>query len=126
MSSIYNSWMQAKADEKEAVERRRALEDELIKQLKVDEQSEGTILFEYGEFQIKVVGRMNRKIDADQLQDIAAENGLSDHLSNLFNWKPSINMKLWKAADESITRPLLGAITTKAGRPSVSISIMEK
>jgi hypothetical protein len=118
--------MQAKADEKEAVERRRALEDELIKQLKVDEQSEGTILFEYGEFQIKVVGRMNRKIDADQLQDIAAENGLSDHLSNLFNWKPSINMKLWKAADESITRPLLGAITTKAGRPSVSISIMEK
>ena len=126
MSSIYNSWMQAKADEKEAVERRRALEDELIKQLKVDEQSEGTILFEYGEFQIKVVGRMNRKIDADQLQYIAAENGLSDHLSNLFNWKPSINMKLWKAADESITRPLLGAITTKAGRPSVSISIMEK
>jgi hypothetical protein len=118
--------MQAKADEKEAVERRRALEDELIKQLKVDEQSEGTSIFEYGEFQIKVVGRMNRKIDADQLQDIAAENGLSDHLSNLFNWKPSINMKLWKAADESITRPLLGAITTKAGRPSVSISIMEK
>lgn len=47
MSSIYNSWMQAKADEKEAVERRRALEDELIKQLKVDEQSEGTSIFEY-------------------------------------------------------------------------------
>jgi hypothetical protein len=30
-------------------------------------------------------------------------------------------MSAWKAADDSITRPLAAAITTKPGRPSFSI-----
>ena len=77
-------------------------------------------------FKIKLVGRLNHRIDSDKLQDIAAENGLTDHLSSLFRWKPEINVRSWKAADESITTALLEAITTTPGRPSFSIEHQEK
>ena len=64
---------------------------------------------------------MNRKVDSDKLQELAAENGLTEHLSTLFRWKPDIDAKAWKAADESITRPLMGAITTTPSRASFVI-----
>ena len=64
---------------------------------------------------------MNRKVDVDLLQEIAAEHGLEDHLGSLFRWKPELNVKAWQQADDSITLPLSGAITTKPGRPSFSI-----
>ena len=54
--------------------------------------------------------------------ELAAEAGLSDQLAHLFRWKPELNMSAWKAADESITTPLAGAITAKPGRPSFSIT----
>ena len=55
------------------------------------------------------------------MQELAAEFGLTDHLAKLFRWKPEINMAIWKAADESITKPLAAAITAKPGRPSFKI-----
>jgi hypothetical protein len=58
-------------------------------------------------------------------QELAAEHGLTEHLARLFRWTPEINMALWKAADETITRPLADAIMAKAGRPSFKITIKE-
>lgn len=71
---------------------------------------------------MKVTCRIDRKVDADMVQELAAEHGLSEHLASLFRWKPELNMSAWKAADESITRPLAGAITAKPGRPSFTIT----
>jgi hypothetical protein len=56
---------------------------------------------------------------------LAAEAGLSDHLGSLFRWKPEINATAWKQADNSITNPLLGAITSTPGRTSFSITFKE-
>jgi hypothetical protein len=69
-----------------------------------------------------VEGRINRKVDADKLQAIAAEAGLTEHLSSLFRWKPEIAMSAWKAASPNITTPLLDAITATPGRPSFTIT----
>ena len=60
------------------------------------------------------------------LSKLAAEHGLTEHLSALFRWSADINAAAWKAASEAITAPLLGAITTTAGRPSFSISTKDK
>jgi hypothetical protein len=68
---------------------------------------------------------MNRKINAEKLQELALANGLDEHLSSLFRWKPELASAAWKAADESITRPLLGAITTTPGRPTFTIIMKE-
>jgi hypothetical protein len=115
-------WEEAKRDEKTATERRRRIEDQLIQCLGIPEGMEGTKNEAAGMYEIKVSGRLDRKVNADKLQALAAEAGLTEHLSSLFRWKPEINMANWKSAHESITGPLLDAITTTASRPSFSIT----
>ena len=120
--SIYSEWLKAKSAEKEAVATRRDLEDQMISALHIEENSEGSKSYPVEGFTVKITGRLNRKVDGDLLQEIAEESGLSEHLGTLFNWRPTINMKMWKASSADITKPLLEAITTTAGRPSVNIT----
>lgn len=115
-------WLEAKEQERLAVERRREIEDLLVSALRIEETLDGTATKETPDYQIKIVGRLNRKVDSDKVQEIAAEYGLSDHLSSLFRWKPEMNMTAWKRADVSITKPFLAAITTTPGRPSFTIT----
>ncbi len=125
LEEIAPQWLEAKAAEKKAVDERRQLEDTMLSLMGVPETLEGTETA--GDlYEIKVTGRMNRRIDADALQEIAAENGLTEHLSSMFRWKPEINASAWKAASDEITAPLLNAITTKPGRPSFSIKLKEE
>ena len=123
---LIQDWLDAKRDEAEAIELRRDAEDLLIKSLGLSGDFEGTENYLIGNYKVKVVGRMNRKIDSEKLQEIAAEHGLSQHLSALFRWKPEIVATAWKSADTSITNPLLGAVTTTPGRPSFSVNTKEQ
>jgi len=116
------SWVEAKAAEAAATKRRREIEDQLVKQFQIPENLEGTKNVEAEEYKIKIEGRINRKVNSDKLQELAAEHGLTDHLASLFRWKPEINTAVWKAADTLITTPLLGAITATPGRPSFTIT----
>ncbi len=127
LDDLSAQWCDAKADEAIAVARRRTIEDRLVELLALDEGKEGTTnaRTEQG-YAIKVVGRMNRKVDADKLQELAAEHGLSEHLGSLFRWSADINAAAWKSAAPTITAPLLGAITTTPGRPSFSITAPHK
>lgn len=120
--SLYQDWLDAKAIEKAAIETRREIEDQLIQQFRVPEAFEGTANHEAEGFKIKIVGRMNRKVDSDKVQEIAAEHGTSEHLASLFRWKPEINVSAWKNTAESITAPLLAGITTTPGRPTITIT----
>ena len=124
--TLYSQWLAAKEAERQAVEQRRAIEDQLITELRVAETDEGTRTVDAGEYKVKITCRMNRRIDAEALQEIAAEYGITDHLGELFRWKPEINAKAWKSADESITKPLLAAITTQPGRPSFAIELNQE
>ena len=124
--SLYQAWLNAKHAEETAVKVRRDLEDQMVKDFNVSETLDGTKNITTSDgYLIKVIGRMTRKVNADKLQELAEEHGLSDHLSSLFRWKPEINSEQWAAADSSITSPLLDAITTTAGRPTFKITIKE-
>jgi hypothetical protein len=115
IAQLSRAWMEAKQNEREATEARRAIEDQICALTKETELTlEG--------YKIKINARIDYKIDADLLQEVAAEAGLSGHLSSLFRWKPDINVTAWKAADDSITRALSAAITAKPGRPSFSLT----
>jgi hypothetical protein len=122
---LSTDWLRWKAQEEEAVTERRKIEDQIVKILKLPEAFESTETVEPLGMVVKIAGRIDRKVDSVKLQELALEAGLSDHLPNLFRWKPEINMSVWKAADESITRPLAGAITVKPGRPSFKITFKE-
>lgn len=123
VATLSQEWLELKELEKQATENRRKVEDKLLSLLSIPETLDGTENFELESgYKVKIVGRMVRKVDADKLQELAAEHGLSEHLSSLFRWSADINSAVWKATSESITNPLLDAITTKAGRPSFTIT----
>jgi len=126
MEQMAAEWLEAKEAERVAVEKRRDIEDSMRKVASFRDDTEGTETLALEGFRVKVVGRIDRKVDADKVQELAAEAGLTDHLSTLFRWKPEINMAIWKASDERITRPLAGAITAKPGRPSFTIDIIKE
>lgn len=114
-------WLEAKEAERQAVEARREIEDAMRTIACVRPDVEGTSTLALEGYQVKIITRIDRKVDADLVQQLAAEAGLTEHLSSLLRWKPEINMTAWRSADPSITRPLAGAITAKPGRPSFSI-----
>ena len=118
--SIYSDWIDAKAAEKNAVEQRRSIEDQLFNNFS-KHNFERTIIINDDGYNMKIVERLTNKVDGDRLQELATEAGLTEHLGSLFRWTPTINMAVWKAADSSITEALLGAVTTKANRPSFNI-----
>ena len=126
LNELSSLWLAAKEAEKEATEDRRRIEDHIKSLVGVAENMEGTETVDPDQFTIKIVGRIDRRVDGDKLQELAAEYGLTDHLSSLFRWKPEINMAVWKATDEAITKPLAAAITAKPGRPSFTITRKEK
>ncbi len=121
MNELASMWLAAKKQEEDATADRRNIEDHIKKLATIAENLDGTETVEPGRYEIKIVGRIDRKVDGDKVQELAAEFGLTDHLAKLFRWKPEINMAIWKAADESITKPLAAAITAKPGRPSFKI-----
>jgi len=123
--SLYQQWIDAKEKERAAMDSRREIEDQLLESLNI-EQKEGSMTVKHENYRVKITQRFNRSIDSDALQEIANEHGLTEHLSSLFRWKPEINQKVWKDTNEAITTPLLDAITTKAGRPSFAIEIIEE
>jgi hypothetical protein len=121
MAELAKMWLRAKQEEKDATEDRRDIEDHIKKLARISDQLDSTESIGANGFEIKVEGRIDRKVDSEKLQMLATEAGLTDHLGTLFRWKPEINMSVWKSADESITSQLAGAITAKPGRPSFKI-----
>jgi hypothetical protein len=122
MNTLYQRWLDAKKAEGIAVAERRELEDLMVETFAIPKDLDGTIKHAIDGHVIKTEGRINKKIDADKLQMLAAEAGLSEHLSSLFRWKPEINAKAWSAAADAVTGPLLGAITSTPGRPTFTIT----
>ena len=125
LQTLSADWLRYKSDEEKATTERRKVEDQMVKLLAIPPDFESTETAEPEGFVVKVSGRIDRKVDGEKVQELAAEFGLTEHLAKLFRWKPEINMAIWKASDESITRPLAGAITAKPGRPSFKITIKE-
>lgn len=125
MGQLATLWLKAKKQEEDATTDRRNIEDHLKKLAGIADDLDGTETRNEGGFEFKIVGRIDRKVDSEKVQELAAEHGLTEHLSSLFRWKPELNMALWKAADASITQALAPAITAKPGRPSFKIIIKE-
>lgn len=126
MNQLAALWLKAKREEADATEARREIEDHIKKLARIKDELDSTETIEYGEYVIKIAGRIDRKVDSDKLQELAAEFGITDHLSSLFRWKPEINMAAWKATDKSITMKFAAAITAKPGRHSFTITRKEK
>lgn len=121
----YKAWTEAKQKEKDAQEERRKIEDWLTKAHSIPEDLDGTEKRESDRYLIKVTGRLNRKVNSQQVEAIAAETGLTAALDVLFRWKAEINLTEWKRAPLEVSQVFAPAIETKPGRPSFEIITKE-
>lgn len=126
IADLAAEWSTAKEAERAAIERRREIEDAIGRLMKLPDALEGTERLDADGWEVRVTGRIDRKVDTEALQELAREAGLTDHLQALFRWKAEINAKAWDRAADDITRPLTGAITSKPGRPSFAITKKEE
>jgi hypothetical protein len=117
LDNLIAEWQLAKETERKAVEYRRILEDSIFDLLPIPKSYTGELHF--GEkHQMKIAGRVKHKVDIDLLNEIAADNGTTDHLPALFTFKAQVNQKNWVESDQSITQPLTEAITFRVSRPT--------
>lgn len=114
LNELCADWLECRELEEKVKELRRSLEDQILLQ--------GASSNPIGEYQIEVNQRPQYKVNADLLDQLAQENGLTDHISTLFRWRPELNLKAWTAADKAITDPLLPAITVTHARPTLTIT----
>jgi hypothetical protein len=125
LQQLSAEWIEAKNAEKEAIEKRRLVEDEIVRILEIHETDERTRKLEADIYTIKITCRINRKVDGDLAQEIAAENGMEEFLPMLFRWKPELSMTAWDAVGDNVKQVFSRAITATPGRPSFNIT-MEK
>lgn len=121
LQELSQKWEKAKAKEKAANIERVNIESEMAMLLQIPDDLEDTKKYETEDYKVTITGRITKKIDADLLQEIAAENNTSEYLGTLFNWKPTLDAKAWRNANPTITAPLMGAITSKPGKPSFKV-----
>ena len=115
-------WMEAKEAERDATERRRLIEDEMVRLIGLEQTDEHTRKVEAEPFTIKIASRINRKVDGDMAQEIAAEHDMQDHLGLLFRWKPELSMTAWNGVGDNVKQVFARAITATPGRPSFTIT----
>lgn len=115
-------WLEAKEAERDATERRRLIEDEMVRLIGIEQTDEHTRKVEADPFTIKIACRINRKVDGDMAQEIAAENDMQDHLGLLFRWKPELSMTAWNGVGDNVKQVFSRAITATPGRPSFTIT----
>jgi hypothetical protein len=114
VNSLYAQWLELKRREDEAKALRNALEVEMSQGIPDD--WEGSKTWEDGPYKIKASRKLNRKVDGNRVRDISAQFGLEEYTNTLFRWKPEIDAKAWKAADETVTKLFSDAITTTPGK----------
>lgn len=122
LQELSAEWIEAKDAERDAVEKRRLIEDEIGHIMGLKQTDEISRKIEAKPFTIKVSSRINRKVDGDLAQEIAAENDMQDHLSLLFRWKPELSMTAWHSVGDNVKNVFARAITATPGRPSFTIT----
>ena len=114
MNSLYAQWLELKRREDEAKHLRLLVEAEMS--AGIPDDWEGSKTWDDGPYKIKASRKFNRKVDGNRVRDISAQFGLEEYTNVLFRWKPEIDAKAWKVADETVTKLFSDAITTTPGK----------
>lgn len=119
LKNLSEQWLEAKTLEQDAVARRRRLEDEMRKCLKIEDSEEGTVSSVVGNYKIKASCRINRKIDPQQFLMLA--NDANIEVQDFTRWKCELIQSAWKKQPEHVQQTLSRAITTEPGRATFTV-----
>ena len=125
LAQVLPSWMQAKEDERKAIEHRRSL-DKLIQDL-LPKKDEGSVTETNGDYKVTVSYKLTRSVDADMRSGMWAT--MSEPARKAFKWKAEASTTELRKLQEF--RPddyafVVGAITTKPASPSVTVELTKE
>lgn len=118
---LAEAWFETNRQEDEIRRRRREIEAEIKALMRVSRDPETAHVAVAGPYTIKVAPRPKQVVDTDLVFKIAYENALTKYLPQLFFWDAEVSKEGWRRTDERITKLLEPAISTKYGRPELSI-----
>jgi hypothetical protein len=125
LAQVLSVWMQAKEDERKAIERRRDL-DKTIQSM-LPKKDEGSITETTEDYKATVTYKMTRSVDADMLAGMWS--AMSEQAQKAFKWKAEASTTELRKLQEF--RPddyafVAAAITTKPASASVSVELITK
>jgi hypothetical protein len=125
LAQVLPSWLQAKEDERKAIEIRREL-DKMIQSL-LPKKDEGSITETIGNYKTTVTYKLTRSVDADLLGGMWS--AMSEQAQKAFKWKAEASTTELRKLQEF--RPddyafVAAAITTKPASASVSVELIGK
>jgi len=124
LAQVLPVWMQAKEDERKAIEHRRSL-DQMIQAL-LPKKDEGSVSQNEGPYKVSVSYKLTRSVDADMLGGMWP--AMSEQAQKAFRWKAEASSAELRKLQEF--RPddyafVAAAITTKPASASVSVELKE-
>jgi len=123
LKNLSEQWLEAKTLERDAAERRRVLEDQMRRCLKIEDAEEGTVTSLVGPYKVKAACRVNRKIDPEKFLMLANESKIE--VQDFTRWKCELVMSAWKKQPEFVQQVLSRAITAEPGRATFSVEVIE-
>ena len=115
-------WAELKDRERFAACERRAVEDAMTQLANIPLNKAGVKTMNLPGYKVKITGKVNYKVNSDQVQDLARSAGLESQLTELFRWEPRLDVRAWTVADDEVKSKLAPAITAKPGRPGFVIT----
>lgn len=122
LAQVLPTWMQAKEDERKAIEHRRSL-DQLIQTL-LPKKDEGSVSATEGDYKVSVTYKMTRTIDTPALQ--ADWYKVPERVHGAFKWKADISTSALRTLSAEDAALVSEYITTKPASPSVSVELITK
>ena len=121
LAQVLPTWMQAKEDERKAIEHRREL-DKMIQSL-LPKKDEGSITETTGNYKTTVTYKLDRKLDTTALQlDWAT---MTPRAAEAIKWKADLSTSAFRALSDEDKVTLSAYITTKPASPTVSVEFKE-
>ncbi len=124
MQELAAAWIEAKAAETAAVERRREIDARIAGLMLV--KDEGTSSAPFGCFRVSVTAKLTRTLDSSAVQN--SWNDLPELAHDAFRWKPELDMKHYRAlesANPAVFALVSRFVTAKPATPTVKVELVE-
>lgn len=126
INELVTKLYEAKQAEQAAKNVRTALEAELAQAIGVPDNWEGSKTNAVGEYKVTLTRKMNVKIDATKLRELAIINNITPVLDTCFRWKPEIVKREWDKADAKVRTKLSEALEITPGKASFAVTPVGK
>ena len=117
IDQLADQWQQYKSIEQEAAASRKEIELQMQELIHI--KLEGSTTEETNNFEIKVIGKVTRSLDADLLQE--DWKNLPKAVQDCVKWKPQVDTKSLRALEAIDDMTLARYMTTKPAKPSFSV-----